>query len=120
MFKEDLIVKRLINKKFSWELYESLTYNTKGVHVKIPKGFKFDFASVPLVLTPFFPQNGSKYDRASCLHDYLYTYKKFDRKKCDEVFLKAMLNEGVNKTKAYLFYFGVRIFGAKKYGVNDA
>ncbi len=115
MFKNDLIVKRLIESKFSWELYEPLQYG----EVTIPKGFKFDFASIPLILTPFFPQNGSKYDRASCLHDYLYTYKIYDRKRCDEVFLKAMLEDGVNKTKAHLFYYSVRLFGAKKYGIKD-
>lgn len=48
----------------------------------------------------------------SCdIHDIDYKRIWFERKFADENFLFNMLSDGVWKPKAYLYYYGVRIFG---------
>lgn len=48
---------------------------------------------------------------ASTIHDLLYTQKKLPRSLCDRVFHRALLDEGVSKWRAILFYLGVRLGG---------
>lgn len=78
----------------------------------IPKGFETDFASVPKSLWNILPPLG-KHNRASLLHDFLYVNNINSRKYSDHLFLCTMLEDGVNKIKAYLMYFGVRLGGQK-------
>ena len=87
----------------------------------IPKGFVYDGASIPSILTNILPRFGYKYDRASCLHDWLYAATNthnYNRKECDKVFYEAMLSDKVNKNLAKLIYLAVRVFGSKYYGGN--
>ncbi len=45
MFKSELIVK--LNKNSTWTLIEPLIYEFRHQEIKVPAGFRTDFASVP-------------------------------------------------------------------------
>lgn len=111
MFQSELVVKRDISKTNAWELVEPLVWDNNDYKVTVPKGFVFDFASVPWLFQKVFPKSGRLYDRASCLHDYVYATKLFDRKTCDKLFYLAMLYDGVAKWRAWLMYIAVRLGG---------
>lgn len=78
--------------------------------VQIPKGFISDGASVPRLLWAIFPPF-HRYTESAIIHDFLYKTQFIDRKDCDKIFLDCMLEDGVNKIVAYLFYYNVRLFG---------
>lgn len=111
MFQSELVVKRDISKTNAWELIEPLVWDSNDYKVTVPKGFVFDFASVPWLFQSIFPKSGRLYDRASCLHDYIYVTKLFDRKTCDKLFYLAMLSDGVAKWRAWLMYQATRLGG---------
>lgn len=110
MFKSNLIVRRIIGIKNTWQLKETLIWKDEKF-VRVPKNFIFDFASVPLFFQRVFPKSGARYDRASCLHDWLYATELYSREKCDEIFYKAMKADKVPKWKAKIMFYAVRIFG---------
>lgn len=110
MFKTDLVVRRIIGVKNAWQLEKSLIWEDKQT-IEVPKSFIFDFASVPKLFWQLFPKQGMRYDRASCLHDWLYVTEYFTRKECDKLFYKAMLSDNVAKWKAKTMYLAVRAGG---------
>lgn len=122
MFLSDLVVSPMVGTRNTFRLKEDLIYKlSNGIVMVIPKGFVYDGASIPSILTNILPRFGYKYDRASCLHDWLYAAintHNYNRKECDEVFYEAMLSDKVNKNLAKLMYLAVRVFGSKYYGGN--
>ena len=120
MFLSDLVVSPMVGTRNTFRLKEDLIYRlSNGKYIVIPKGFVYDGASIPSILTNILPAVGYKYDRASCLHDWLYTAintHNYSRKECDKLFYEAMLSDKVNKNLAKLIYLAVRVFGAKYYG----
>lgn len=114
-FTDELIVKSVGSK---WQLTESFTFyfeqNGKVKNLKIPKGFITDFASVPKILFSIFPPIG-RYNKATIIHDYLYSKKVLPRKTADLYFLQAMQVLGVSKWRRYAMFYAVRFFGAKSY-----
>ena len=93
-------------KPGEWVLLEDLDY--RGIH--IPTGFIFDGASIPWLLQPIV-RKGGKIFAPACIHDFLYRHAKGDRKACDIVFHTALLENGVNPSKAQTIYLGVRTGG---------
>jgi hypothetical protein len=98
-----------------WRLAERFIVYTEQaeeekVWIEVKDGFETDFASIPKVFIPLLRWK-DKFNKASVAHDWLYSTKQFDRKTADRIFLELMLALGINKVKAYLFYFVVRIFG---------
>ena len=84
---------------------------SESVVVRIPPGFKTDFATIPRGLRSFISVNG-KHRLAALLHDYLYSVRGWeDRKKCDRIFLDEMKLAGVKYAKRYSMYWAVRAFG---------
>lgn len=88
----------------------------------VPQNFITDFASIPRVFWNIYPPLGAgkrkNYAQSAILHDYLYDNLcayDFSRKEADKIFLESMLEVGVSKFNAYLFYAMVRIFGKKNY-----
>nr|DAX46286.1 MAG TPA: Protein of unknown function (DUF1353) [Ackermannviridae sp.] len=78
--------------------------------IQIPRGFVSDGASIPRFLWTIFPPF-HRWTDSAIIHDFLYKTQFIDRKVCDKIFLECMLEDGVNKIVAYLFYFNVRVFG---------
>ena len=122
MFITDLVVNSMVGTRNTFKLKENLGYRlSNGIDIIVPKGFVYDGASIPSLLTNILPRFGYKYDRASCLHDWLYAATNthnYNRKMCDKIFYEAMLDDKVNKNLAKLMYYAVRVFGSKYYGGN--
>lgn len=81
--------------------------------IDLPHGFRTDGASVPRILWPIF---GSPFAPsvicAALLHDYLYTMQGvYDRAWADAAFRILLLEHGASRTRAWLMWLGVRLFG---------
>ena len=89
----------------------------KELTIKVPKGFKTDFASIPRVFYNIITPIG-KHTQPAILHDYLYSEGAklgYTRKNADVIFREAMLECGVNPFTAGLMYYAVRLFGKSHY-----
>lgn len=102
-----------------WRLLEALEYHVGDENsaevINVPEGFITDFASVPRAFWWLFPPFG-RYSPGAVIHDFLYTYKVYNRKKCDDIFLEAMQVMEVNWQTRYTMYWAVRVFGSFAYG----
>ena len=102
------------DKARQWILLETIEF--KGL--RVPSGFCFDGASIPLLLRGFFPHGGRKFF-AACLHDWLYRSKDhsgWSRCDADLLFLDAMRENGVPEADAMKMYLGVKVFGGLSWG----
>lgn len=85
----------------------------------VPAGFITDFASIKVLhnafLFPLYALVSGYGNYAATLHDWLYTTGRVSRKEADAVLYRALRAEGVARWRAYLFWLGVRIGGAKQY-----
>jgi hypothetical protein len=93
------------------------------------KGFSTNYASIDclqnIMMALFFVLLASYGDKSATIHDWLYSgygVVKEDgtvyyptREECDKVLYNALLDEGVGKFRAWIFYAGVRIGGSKHY-----
>ena len=79
----------------------------------VPKGFNFDGASVPILLTILVPRTHSSYLGAAALHDYLYRNCRdtVPRNRADELFREAMMVLGLHWFWAMILWRGVRAGG---------
>ena len=122
MFTSELVIKRNISEKNSYELAAPLIWQDSLGVITIPAGFIYDGASVPRAFSSFVPRFGGRYDRATALHDYLYTTCFLSRKDSDKLFYQALRSDKVRWIQAKLLYYAVRLFGKKHYkkrgGVN--
>lgn len=79
--------------------------------VLIPKGFVTNGANIPRLFWSLFPPNSPEYLSAVVLHDYMCAKSGvFTYKEADEMFYRAMIEIGVSKWKAKLFYTCCRIY----------
>ncbi|WDL74227.1 DUF1353 domain-containing protein [Helicobacter winghamensis] len=105
----------------------------KNCALRVEKGFKTDFGSVPQAFQSFVSPIG-KPTKAYVLHDRLcvanakgeiwekffnklprkYWNKPITRKEADKVFLEAMKTLGVGALKRYIIYFYVRLYAILK------
>ena len=120
MFLNELTVSPMVGTRSTFRVKEDLYYRTSnGMDIVVPKGFVYDGASIPIVLTSLLPKIGFKYDRASCLHDWLYSATNthnYSRKECDDLFYESMRKDKVSWVLAKVMYYAVRLFGSKHYG----
>ncbi len=85
-----------------------------GRKVRVPPGFKTDFASVPRLPLTYLLFGGVG-DAAAVIHDYLYTMGNVPRKVCDEVFAEALAASDVPAWRRGPMWLGVRLFGGGRY-----
>ena len=85
----------------------------------VPAGFVTDFASIKVLHNAFlfvlFALVSGYGNYAATIHDWLYLGGQLSRKDADAVLYRALRAEGVARWRAYLFWLGVRIGGAKHY-----
>ena len=85
----------------------------------VPAGFITDFASIQVLHNIFlfvlFALVSGYGNYAATIHDWLYLGGQISRKEADAVLYRALRAEGVARWRAYLFWLGVRIGGAKHY-----
>ena len=110
----DRVVVQPIDKD-KFRVYENYSY--KGICV--PKGFITNGADIHRILWSIFPPNSPEYLSAVVLHDFMCTYaSKYTYEKADRYFYEAMIEIGVPKWKAKLFYVCCSIYHRfKKIGV---
>ncbi len=102
-------------KTYKWfELHEEFEFYmdwAKGIRqiIKVPKGFRTDFASIPRPLRVILSPIG-RHGKAAVVHDYLCEYGDVTRKQADEVFLEAMGVLNVGWLKKKVMYRGVRAY----------
>lgn len=113
MFTTDLTVRRIIGTKNTWQLKEPLVWQDNAQQIAVPDGFIFNFASIPRFFQNILPREGQNYDRASCLHDWLYTVQELSRADSDLLFLAAMKADKVSRFKYTVIYYAVKWFGGK-------
>ena len=102
----DRVVVQPIDKD-KFRLYENYSY--KGICV--PKGFITNGADIHRILWSIFPPNSPEYLSAVVLHDYLCAnVSKYGYEMADKMFYVGMLDIGVAKWKAKLFYISCRIY----------
>ncbi len=111
-FTTELKVKPTDGNK--WELLESLEYKVPDdeTFYIVPSGFVTGLASIPRIFRVLYSIHG-KHTRAAVLHDWFYATNGHDltRKFCDNIFYDAMLELDVRKSKAWVIYKAVRMFG---------
>ena len=87
--------------------------------ITVPAGFVTDFASIQVLHNAFlfvlFALVSGYGNYAATVHDWLYFGGQLSRKEADAVLYRALRAEGVARWRAYLFWLGVRIGGAKHY-----
>lgn len=100
-------------KEFEKDLNVYYHTNDKAeVFIKVPKGFRTDFGSIPQLFQSFLSPIG-KPTKAYVVHDYLCTLANLgaiERKVADKVFKRALKALGCGRFKTYLLYFSVRAF----------
>lgn len=89
-----------------------------------PAGMETDLASIPRGLWNLFPKVG-RYDAPAVIHDAGYQRQLetpggipvfLIKPLVDRVFYEAMLSMGVGKTRAWLMYKAVSLFGRGRFG----
>lgn len=82
--------------------------------IKVPRGFRTDYASIPRVFRAFI----TGYDKTrmpAVIHDYMYREAIETRKLADDLFLKGMKETGVGWVKRHAMYLAVRGFAKGAY-----
>lgn len=77
----------------------------------IPKGFIFDFASIPRLAWRLFPPATGKHRTPALVHDWLCATAAVTWKESADIFLNAMCESGVSYLKRYAIYWSVRGYG---------
>lgn len=81
--------------------------------ILVPEGSVTDWASIPRALRNIITEYKGK--KAAAVHDYLYRTLglggKYSRKRCDEIFLEALIVLGVPTIQSHILYRGVRLGG---------
>ena len=99
---------RVIVKPYSKDRFEVVEEFRYGL-IKVPVGFKTNGADVPRVFWSLFPPNSPEYLSAVVLHDYMCANKRvFGYELADKLFYEVLIEIGVPKWKAKLFYFWVK------------
>ena len=87
--------------------------------ITVPAGFSTDFASIKVLHNAFlfvlFALVSGYGNYAATVHDWLYTCGQLSRKDADAVLYRALRAEGIARWRAWIFWAGVRIGGAKHY-----
>lgn len=93
-----------------WQLDEPLVWQDDDFYILVPAGFITDLASIPAPMRGILNTNGRS-RKPAVLHDYLYRTGKLTRKAADQLFLTALICEGVISIGRGLYYLGVRAGG---------
>lgn len=91
-------------------------YELVASYHEVPAGFVTDGASIPRFLWRVL---GHPFEAATIgaavRHDYAYQTGRVPREQADAEFHDNLRADGVGAVKAKLYYFGVRMFGARHY-----
>ena len=102
-----------------WEMLSPLVFVVvvDGVSylIRVPPGFRTDFASVPRIPLAFWLFGGIG-DYAAACHDWLYTTGEYPREICDAIFREVLIHvDGAGEFRAGAMHLGVRLGGGGAY-----
>ncbi len=107
----------LLDDGIHWELLEDFVYyleDNKDYIIKVPKGYRTDFASIPTLFWSFL-RHRDIYNKASVIHDYLCDTDgdngRFNKRKVDSIFYEAQCVLKIPCWKASIFYWFAQQFG---------
>jgi len=107
-------------KNYEYQTCHGITITIDHFILKIPKNFDTDLASIPRWLWIIIAPSRSDIIAPAILHDYLYScHNGFTRKEVDNIFLNALIRNGVSKFRAYQMYYAVRLFGSNHYDLKQ-
>ena len=90
--------------------------------ITVPAGYTTDFASIKILHNAFlfilFALVSGYGNYAATVHDWLYEHGSLTREQADAVLYRALRAEGVARWRAWLFWTGVRLGGAKQYTIT--
>lgn len=93
-----------------WKVAADFLFHGEARVVLVPAGFVTDFASTPRATWWLLPPWG-KYGRAALVHDFLYATQPCPKAEADAVFLEGMRLCGVGKTRRWVMFLAVLLFG---------
>lgn len=93
-----------------FELRAPLEVLLYGTTLRIPAGFRFDFASVPGPIKWIFPSRAI-FSAAALVHDYLYKTGCCTRWEADAVFYSLLAAERLGVVVRTIMWLGVRLGG---------
>lgn len=94
-----------------WELMENYVYALNdGRTLFVPRGFIYDFASIPRIAWRLFPPATGKHRTPALIHDWLCATENVTWTEAADIFLQAMKCAGVSYIKRYTIYWSVRAF----------
>jgi hypothetical protein len=98
-----------------WILDKDFYYMEDGEQQKIPRGFVFDFASIPRIFWRFISPTELG-DTGPLKHDWKFRNGLTSQEKADRIFLIDMLLDSIPVWKALTAYIMVRKFGYRSWG----
>lgn len=101
-----------VHPKPVWELTAELWYYSTlvGAWVRVPKGFRTDFASVPRLPVVYWWLGGMA-DEAAIVHDWLYSSQIYSREVADAILKEAVIAMGYGDKAACAMWLAVRAAG---------
>lgn len=113
-----------------YQVLDDFTYNDEVYGpITVREGFQTNYASLDslrnIALFPLYALLADYGDRAATIHDWLYSghpirlangsLRYLTRQEADEVFYRALRDEGIARWRAGIFYIGVRIGGESSF-----
>lgn len=108
MFTTKLQVEAL-DEPGKWRLLSALVWAGDETYI-VPAGFVTDLASVPWPMRGVLNTTGRS-RRPAVLHDWAYQAGSMTRKAADQLFLTALIADGVISVGRGLYWLGVRVGG---------
>ena len=113
----DLILRTLDDQPGMFEGVKGFKWRGEDASLDVPAGFVTDLASIPIGLRSLFSRTGRS-RKPAVAHDYMYFEQMFTRKRCDQLFKAMLIERGVWRWQAQIYYIGVRCGGWKAW--NDS
>jgi hypothetical protein len=99
-------------KDNTFKLCDNMIVKVDSQFHVIPHGFKTDLASIPRIMWPVFSPDDYDSIAPAVMHDWHYCCDQdIDRIQADRIFYYSLIAQGSSKTKAYIYYMGVRAIG---------
>jgi len=105
----DLILISL-DKDDYFKTFNVTLYIRGGFQYEVEEGFETNLASIPRVVRGVFNRMG-KSRKPAVFHDHMYSNKWETRKRCDQELRHMLIDRGMSKWKANLYYAAVRSGG---------
>lgn len=103
-------------KDYTYKTCKPITYTIEDSDLTIPESYETDLASIPRLFWNISSPARSEFMSAAILHDFLYScHDSLTRKEVDDVFYNLLVDNGVGKTEALVFYMAVRLFGGSHF-----